>query len=62
MPLLCGVSYHLHGSQIHFEIQQSGSTSSQILHQQLAILANSDILASYVSRRNDMAYDTCPHK
>ncbi len=41
--MVCGASYHLLGSRISLEIQRSGSTPSQILHQQLAFLANCKI-------------------
>ncbi len=43
VTLVCGASYHLLGSWIYFKIQRSGLTSSQILHQQYAILANCNI-------------------
>jgi hypothetical protein len=33
VTMVRGASYHLFGSQIYFEIQSSGLTSSQILHQ-----------------------------
>jgi hypothetical protein len=43
VTIVCGASYQLLGSQISFEIRRSGSTLSQILHQQLEILVNRNI-------------------
>ncbi len=58
VTIVCGASYHLLWSWIFVKIRRSGSTSSQILHQEWAILANRNILESHVSRHNAMVYDT----
>jgi hypothetical protein len=44
------------------KIQRSGFNFKSNLTSAIGDLANRDILASYVSRPNAMAYDTCPHK
>ncbi len=43
VTIVWGASYHLLGSRISLEIWRSGLTSSRILHQRLAILANHNI-------------------
>ncbi len=45
-----------------FEIRRSGFNFKSNLTSAIGDLANQDILASYVSRLNVMAYDTHPHE